>query len=167
MFFLNRCSVNPAIHALLIEGMCRGVGAVLSFLPTIVLLFFLLSILEDSGYLARVAFVMDKLLQKIGLSGRSCVPLLLGFGCSVPAILATRTLASQRDRRMTILLIPFLPVRQNCRFTLRLSQLFSHKNAPLVLLVMYVGGAAVGCCTAGCSKVCLFRRIYAVCDGIA
>lgn len=142
--FLNRCSVNPAIHALLIEGMCRGVGAVLSFLPTIVLLFFLLSILEDSGYLARVAFVMDKLLQKIGLSGRSCVPLLLGFGCSVPAILATRTLATQRDRRMTILLIPFLSCSAKLPIYATFIAAFFPQNAPLVLLAMYVGGAAVG-----------------------
>ena len=119
--------LNPVVHSLVIDGVFAGVGSVLSFLPTIVVLFFLLSILEDSGYMARVAFVMDKLLRKIGLSGRSFVPMLIGFGCSVPAIMATRTLSSERDRRMTILLTPFM----SC-------------SAKLVMILLYVGGMAVG-----------------------
>ena len=105
---LTAYGINPVVHSLVIDGIFAGVGSVLSFLPTIVTLFFFLSILEDTGYMARVAFVMDKLLRRIGLSGRSFVPMLIGFGCSVPAIMATRTLSSERDRRMTILLTPFM-----------------------------------------------------------
>lgn len=101
---LTAYGINPVVHSLVIDGIFAGVGSVVSFLPLIVTLFFFLSILEDSGYMARVAFVMDKLLRKIGLSGRSFVPMLVGFGCSVPAIMATRTLSSNRDRKMTILL---------------------------------------------------------------
>ena len=100
--------VNPVLHSLVIDGIFNGVGSVLSFLPIIVTLFFFLSILEDSGYMARVAFVMDKLLRKIGLSGRSIVPMLVGFGCTVPGVMASRTLPSERDRKMTILLTPFM-----------------------------------------------------------
>ena len=100
--------INPVVRSLVVDGICQGVGSVISFLPTIVILFFFLSILEDTGYMARVAFVMDKPLRKIGLSGRSFVPMLIGFGCSVPAIMATRTLSSERDRKMTILLTPFM-----------------------------------------------------------
>ena len=98
--------VNPVLHSLVIDGIFNGVGSVLSFLPIIVTLFFFLSMLEDSGYMARVAFVMDKLLRKIGLSGRSVVPMLIGFGCTVPGVMASRTLPSERDRKMTILLTP-------------------------------------------------------------
>ena len=105
---LTSTDVNPVIHSLVIDGIFNGVGSVLSFLPIIVTLFFFLSLLEDSGYMARVAFVMDKLLRKIGLSGRSIVPMLIGFGCTVPAVMATRTLTSERDRKMTILLTPFM-----------------------------------------------------------
>ncbi len=105
---LTAYGINPVVHSLIIDGVFAGVGSVLSFLPIIVALFFFLSILEDTGYMARVAFVMDKLLRKIGLSGRSFVPMLIGFGCSVPAIMATRTLSSDRDRKMTILLTPFM-----------------------------------------------------------
>ena len=105
---LTALQVNPVLHSLITDAVCKGIGSVFSFLPTIVLLFFFLSILEDTGYMARVAFVMDKLLRKIGLSGRSVVPMLVGFGCSVPAIMATRTLSSERDRKMTILLTPFM-----------------------------------------------------------
>ncbi len=105
---LTAYGINPVVHSLIIDGVFAGVGSVLSFLPIIVVLFFFLSILEDTGYMARVAFVMDKLLRKIGLSGRSIVPMLIGFGCSVPAIMSTRTLSSQRDRKMTILLTPFM-----------------------------------------------------------
>ena len=105
---LTAAHVNHAIHSLVIEGIFTGVGSVLSFLPIIVTLFFFLSLMEDSGYIARVAFVMDKVLRKIGLSGRSIVPMLIGFGCTVPAVMATRTLTSERDRKMTILLTPFM-----------------------------------------------------------
>ena len=105
---LTAYGLNPVVHSLIIDGIFAGVGSVLSFLPIIVVLFFFLSILEDSGYMARIAFVMDKLLRKIGLSGRSFVPMIIGFGCSVPAIMATRTLSSERDRKMTILLTPFM-----------------------------------------------------------
>ena len=107
-YALTAAEISPALHSLVIDGVFAGVGSVLSFLPTIVILFFFLSLLEDTGYMARVAFVMDKLLRKIGLSGRSFVPMLIGFGCSVPAIMATRTLSSERDRKMTILLTPFI-----------------------------------------------------------
>lgn len=96
---LTAVQINPVVHSLVVDGICNGVGSVISFLPTIVTLFFFLSILEDTGYMARVAFVMDKLLRKIGLSGRSFVPMLIGFGCSVPAIMSTRTLSSERDRK--------------------------------------------------------------------
>ena len=105
---LTAYGINPVVHSLIIDGIFAGVGSVLSFLPLIVVLFFFLSVLEDTGYMARVAFVMDKLLRKIGLSGRSFVPMLVGFGCSVPAIMATRTLSSDRDRKMTILLTPYM-----------------------------------------------------------
>ena len=105
---LRRTNINPVLHSLIIDGIFVGVGSVLSFLPLITILFFLLSVMEDSGYIPRVAFVMDKLLRRLGLSGRSIVPLLLGFGCSVPAIMATRTLPSKRDRYMTIILVPFM-----------------------------------------------------------
>ena len=105
---LAAADVNTVVQSLVVDGVCKGVGSVISFLPTIVTLFFFLSILEDTGYMARVAFVMDKPLRKIGLSGRSFVPMLIGFGCSVPAIMSTRTLSSERDRKMTILLTPFM-----------------------------------------------------------
>jgi ferrous iron transport protein B len=101
-------SVSPTVQSLILKGIFEGVGTVVSFLPIIVILFFFLSLLEDSGYIARVAFVMDKLLRRIGLSGRSIVPMLIGFGCTVPAVMSTRTLPSERDRRMTILLTPFM-----------------------------------------------------------
>lgn len=105
---LTSTDVNPVIHSLVIDGIFTGVGSVLSFLPIIITLFFFLSILEDSGYMARVAFVMDKILRKIGLSGRSIVPMLIGFGCTVPGVMSSRTLSSERDRKMTILLTPFM-----------------------------------------------------------
>ena len=105
---MENAEVNPTVISLVTDGVFSGVGSVLTFIPTIILLFFFLSILEDSGYMARVAFVMDKMLRKIGLSGRSFVPMLIGFGCSVPAILSTRTLSSARDRKMTIFLVPFM-----------------------------------------------------------
>ena len=136
--------VNPVLHSLVIDGIFNGVGSVLSFLPIIVTLFFFLSILEDSGYMARVAFVMDKLLRKIGLSGRSFVPMLVGFGCSVPAIMATRTLSSNRDRKMTILLTPFM----SCSAKIPIYTLFAAAFFPghelLVMLALYFGGILVG-----------------------
>ncbi len=105
---LTDWNVNAVVHSLVIDGIFTGVGSVLSFLPIIVTLFFFLSMLEDTGYMARVAFVMDKLLRRIGLSGRSIVPMLIGFGCTVPGVMASRTLPSERDRKMTILLTPFM-----------------------------------------------------------
>ena len=141
---LTRMSINETIHSLIIDGVCMGVGSVLSFLPTIVALFFFLSILEDSGYMARVAFVMDKLLRKIGLSGRSFVPMLMGFGCSVPAIMATRTLASDRDRKMTILLTPFMSCSAKLPIYATFTAAFFPNHAPLVLICLYVGGMVVG-----------------------
>ena len=125
---LTAYQINPVVHSLVIDGIFAGVGSVLSFLPTIVILFFFLSILEDTGYMARVAFVMDKLLRRIGLSGRSFVPMLVGFGCSVPAIMATRTLSSERDRRMTILLTPFM----SCSAKLPIYALFTAAFFPRV-----------------------------------
>lgn len=105
---MTAANVNHVVHSLVIDGIFNGVGGVLSFLPIIVTLFFFLSMLEDSGYMARVAFIMDKLLRKLGLSGRSIVPMLIGFGCTVPGVMASRTLPSERDRKMTILLTPFM-----------------------------------------------------------
>lgn len=105
---MEAAQINSVVHSLVIDGIFNGVGGVLSFLPIIVTLFFFLSMLEDSGYMARVAFIMDKLLRKLGLSGRSIVPMLIGFGCTVPGVMASRTLPSERDRKMTILLTPFM-----------------------------------------------------------
>ncbi len=136
--------INPVVHSLIIDGVFAGVGSVLSFLPTIVILFFFLSILEDSGYMARVAFVMDKLLRKIGLSGRSFVPMLIGFGCSVPAIMATRTLSSERDRKMTILLTPFMSCSAKLPIYSMFSVAFFPNHAAWVMICLYVGGMAVG-----------------------
>lgn len=127
---LTAYGMNPVVHSLIIDGVFAGVGSVLSFLPIIVVLFFFLSILEDSGYMARIAFVMDKLLRKIGLSGRSFVPMLIGFGCSVPAIMATRTLPSDRDRKMTILLTPFMTALQSFRSMRCLRRRFFRKMGP-------------------------------------
>ena len=154
---LTGIGINEAVHSLLIDGVCMGVGSVLSFLPTIVTLFFFLSILEDSGYMARVAFVMDKLLRKIGLSGRSFVPMLIGFGCSVPAIMATRTLASQRDRRMTILLTPFMSCSAKLPIYATCTAAFFPDKAPLVLILLYAGGMAVGILYGLLLKNTLFR----------
>mgnify|MGYP002684116050 FL=1 len=118
---LTAWNVNAAVHSLVIDGIFTGVGSVLSFLPIIVTLFFFLSLLEDTGYMARVAFVMDKLLRRIGLSGRSIVPMLIGFGCTVPGVMASRTLPSERDRKMTILLTPFM----SCSAKLPIYSLFA------------------------------------------
>ena len=136
--------LNPVVHSLVIDGVFAGVGSVLSFLPIIVVLFFFLSILEDTGYMARVAFVMDQLLRKIGLSGRSIVPMLVGFGCSVPAIMSTRTLASERDRRMTILLVPFMSCSAKLPVYGLLSSAFFGPWAGLVVFGLYVIGMAAG-----------------------
>lgn len=141
---LTTYGINPVVHSLVIDGVFAGVGSVLSFLPIIVTLFFFLSILEDSGYMARVAFVMDKLLRKIGLSGRSFVPMLIGFGCSVPAIMATRTLPSDRDRKMTILLTPFMSCSAKLPIYSLFAAAFFPKYAPLVMIALYVIGIVVG-----------------------
>ncbi len=135
--------VTPWLHSLIINGVCSGVGSVLSFLPIIVLLFFFLSLLEDSGYMARVAFVMDKLLRKIGLSGRSFVPMLIGFGCSVPAIMATRTLSSDRDRKMTIVLTPFMSCSAKLPIYGMITAAFFPNHAALVMVSLYVLGIVV------------------------
>lgn len=141
---LTAYGINPVVHSLVIDGVFAGVGSVLSFLPTIVTLFFFLSILEDSGYMARVAFVMDKLLRKIGLSGRSFVPMLIGFGCSVPAIMATRTLSSERDRQMTILLTPFMSCSAKLPIYAMFTMAFFPKYRALVMILLYVGGMLIG-----------------------
>ena len=141
---LENYGLNPVVHSLIVDGALAGIGSVVSFLPIVITLFFFLSILEDSGYMARVAFVMDKLLRKIGLSGRSFVPLLIGFGCSVPAVMSSRTLSSERDRKMTILLTPFM----SCSAKLPIYSVFSYaffgKNAPFVMILLYVIGMVVG-----------------------
>ena len=141
---LTHWGINPMVHSLIIDGIYAGVGSVLSFLPIIVVLFFFLSMLEDSGYMARVAFVMDKLLRKIGLSGRSFVPMLIGFGCSVPAIMATRTLASERDRKMTIMLTPFMSCSAKLPIYAVFTAAFFPEHAALVMIALYVLGMVVG-----------------------
>lgn len=142
--FLTRFQVSAWLHSLLIDGVCGGIGSVLSFLPLIVLLFFFLSILEDSGYMARVAFVMDKLLRKIGLSGKSFVPMLIGFGCSVPAIMSTRTLTSERDRKMTIMLVPFASCSAKLPIYAMLTAAIFAQYRALVMISLYVIGIVVG-----------------------
>ena len=136
--------LNPVIHSLIIDGIFAGVGSVLSFLPTIVTLFFFLSMLEDSGYMARVAFVMDSLLRKIGLSGRSFVPLIIGFGCSVPAIMATRTLSSERDRKMTIFLTPFMSCSAKLPIYSVFAMAFFPNHSALVMVCLYFFGMICG-----------------------
>ena len=141
---LTALHINETLRSLIIDGVCSGVGSVLSFLPTIVLLFFMLSILEDSGYMARVAFVMDNLLRKIGLSGRSFVPMLIGFGCSVPAIMATRTLSSERDRRLTIMLIPFMSCSAKLPIYAMFTAAFFTEYRALVMISLYLFGIFIG-----------------------
>ena len=141
---LISANVNAALRSLVIDGIFTGVGSVLSFLPIIVTLFFFLSILEDSGYIARVAFVMDKLLRKLGLSGRSIVPMLIGFGCTVPAVMATRTLPSERDRKMTILLTPFMSCSAKVPIYAFFSKVFFPDYAALVMIGLYVMGIVIG-----------------------
>ena len=149
--------INPVVHSLVIDGVFAGVGSVLSFLPIIVVLFFFLSILEDSGYMARVAFVMDKLLRKIGLSGRSFVPMLIGFGCSVPAVMASRTLASERDRKMTIMLVPFISCSAKIPIYAVFTAAFFPKYQAFVMMALYVGGIVVGILMALLFKHTAFR----------
>ena len=141
---LTAYGLNPVVHSLLIDGIFEGVGSVLSFLPIIVTLFFFLSILEDTGYMARVAFVMDKLLRKIGLSGKSIVPMLIGFGCTVPAVMATRTLSSERDRTMTILLTPFMSCSAKIPIYAFFTAAFFPHNGALVMIGLYVTGIVIG-----------------------
>ena len=154
---LTAYGLNPVVHSLLIDGVFAGVGSVLSFLPIIVVLFFFLSILEDTGYMARVAFVMDQLLRKIGLSGRSIVPMLIGFGCSVPAIMATRTLASERDRRMTILLTPFMSCSAKIPIYGVFTAAFFPEHAALVMIALYLAGILVGILAAKLLGATAFR----------
>ena len=136
--------VNEVLHSLIIDGIFNGVGSVLSFLPIIVILFFFLSMMEDSGYIARVAFVMDKLLRKMGLSGRSIVPMLVGFGCTVPGVMATRTLPSERDRKMTILLTPFMSCSAKLPIYGFFTAVFFQEHAALVMIGLYVLGILLG-----------------------
>ena len=154
---LTAYGINPVVHSLIIDGIFAGVGSVLSFLPIIVTLFFFLSILEDTGYMARVAFVMDKLLRKIGLSGRSIVPMLIGFGCSVPAIMATRTVSSDRDRKMTILLTPYMSCSAKIPIYGFFTAVFFTKYKALVMISLYVLGMAVGVLAALVMKNTAFR----------
>ena len=154
---LTAYGINPVVHSLIIDGVFAGVGSVLSFLPIIVTLFFFLSILEDTGYMARVAFVMDRLLRKIGLSGRSFVPMLIGFGCTVPAIMATRTVSSDRDRKMTILLTPFMSCSAKIPIYAVFSAAFFPNHAALVMIGLYVTGILLGILLAIVLKDTAFR----------
>ena len=154
---LTAYGINPVVHSLIIDGIFAGVGSVLSFLPIIVTLFFFLSILEDTGYMARVAFVMDKLLRKIGLSGRSIVPMLIGFGCSVPAIMATRTVSSDRDWKMTILLTPYMSCSAKIPIYGFFTAVFFTKYKALVMISLYMLGMAVGVLAALVMKNTAFR----------
>ena len=154
---LTAYGINPVVHSLIIDGVFAGVGSVLSFLPIIVTLFFFLSILEDTGYMARVAFVMDRLLRKIGLSGRSFVPMLIGFGCTVPAIMATRTVSSDRDRKMTILLTPYMSCSAKIPIYAVFSAAFFPDHAALVMIGLYVTGILLGILLALVLKGTAFR----------
>ena len=154
---LTRLHVNPVIHSLVIDGIFTGVGSVLSFLPIIVTLFFFLSLMEDSGYIARVAFVMDKLLRRIGLSGKSIVPMLIGFGCTVPAVMATRTLTSERDRKMTILLTPFMSCTAKLPIYSFFVSVFFPGKGGLIMSGLYLLGILVGIGAAFLYKDTLFR----------
>ncbi|MCH5203515.1 MAG: ferrous iron transport protein B [Oscillospiraceae bacterium] len=154
---LTAMNVNAVLHSLVIDGVFTGVGSMLSFLPLIVVLFFFLSLLEDSGYMARVAFVMDKLLRKIGLSGRSIVPMLVGFGCTVPGIMASRTLPSERDRKMTILLTPFMSCSAKLPIYSFFASAFFPDIAGLVMIALYFGGMLTGIIVAVISRNTAFR----------
>ena len=150
-------NVNNVLHSLVIDGIFNGVGSVLSFLPIIVTLFFFLSLMEDSGYIARVAFVMDKLLRRIGLSGKSIVPMLIGFGCTVPAVMATRTLTSERDRKMTILLTPFMSCTAKLPIYSFFVSVFFPGRGGLIMAGLYLLGILVGVLAALLYKDTLFR----------
>lgn len=154
---LTTYGINPVLHSLLIDGVFAGVGSVLSFLPTILVLFFFLSLLEDSGYMARVAFVMDKLLRKIGLSGKSFVPMLIGFGCTVPAVMAARTLSSERDRKMTIILTPFMSCSAKLPVYVLFTSVFFPDNGALVMIFLYILGMVVAVLYGLLLKSTLFR----------
>ena len=154
---LTAWNVNAAVHSLVIDGIFTGVGSVLSFLPIIVTLFFFLSLLEDTGYMARVAFVMDKLLRRIGLSGRSIVPMLIGFGCTVPGVMASRTLPSERDRKMTILLTPFMSCSAKLPIYSLFAAAFFPQYAGLVMVLLYFTGIAVGVLAALLLKSTVFK----------
>ena len=154
---LTAMNVNSVLHALIIDGIFNGVGSVLSFLPIIVTLFFFLSILEDSGYMARVAFIMDKLLRKLGLSGRSIVPMLIGFGCSVPGVMASRTLSSERDRRMTVLLTPFMSCTAKLPIYSFFVNAFFPKRGGLIMAGLYLSGIMIGILIAFLYKGTLFK----------
>ena len=154
---LEDYGMNPVVNSFVIDGIFAGVGSVLSFLPVIVLLFFFLSLLEDSGYMARVAFFMDKLLRRVGLSGRSFVPMLIGFGCSVPAIMAARTLPSERDRKMTILLTPFMSCTAKLPIYVLLTAAFFEHYQTMVIISLYVLGITVGLILALVFKSTVFR----------
>ena len=154
---LTSAGVNPTVHSLIVGGIFEGVGSVLSFLPIVVVMFFFLSLLEDSGYIARVAFFMDKLLRKIGLSGRSIVPLLIGFGCSVPAVMATRTLPSERDRKMTVLLTPFMSCTAKLPIYAFFVSAFFPKQGGWIMIGLYVLGIITGILAALLFKGTLFK----------
>ncbi len=154
---LTAYGINPVVHSLVIDGVFEGVGSMLSFLPLIVVLFFFLSILEDTGYMARVAFVMDKLLRKIGLSGRSIVPMLLGFGCTVPGIMASRTLSSDRDRKMTILLTPYMSCSAKIPIYSTFCAAFFPEHTALAMTSLYFGGILLAVLIAVLFKSTLFR----------
>ena len=154
---LTQAQINVALHSLIIDGIFNGVGTVLSFLPIIVTLFFFLSILEDSGYMARVAFIMDKLLRKIGLSGRSIVPMLIGFGCTVPGVMASRTLSSRRDRQMTIILTPFMSCSAKLPIYAFFTSVFFPGKGALVMILLYVFGILTGIIFALILKGSLFK----------
>jgi ferrous iron transport protein B len=154
---LTAWNVNEVLHTLIIDAIFNGVGSVLSFLPIIVTLFFFLSLLEDSGYMARVAFVMDKLLRKVGLSGRSIVPMLVGFGCTVPGVMASRTLPSERDRKMTILLTPFMSCSAKLPIYAFFTAAFFPKHGALVMIALYFGGILMGILMALLMRGTMFR----------
>lgn len=155
--FLTSAQVNSAVHSLLIDGVFNGVGSVLSFLPTIVVLFFFLSLLEDSGYMARIAFVMDTLLRKIGLSGRSIVPLLIGFGCTVPGVMASRTLPSERDRKLTILLTPFMSCSAKLPIYAFFTAAFFPEDGAIVMITLYLLGIVMAIVTGLVLRQSLFK----------
>lgn len=154
---LSALDINPVLHSLVINGIFNGVGSVLGFLPIIVTLFFFLSMLEDSGYMARVAFVMDKLLRKIGLSGRSIVPMLIGFGCTVPGVMASRTLSSERDRKMTVVLTPFMSCSAKLPIYAFFTAVFFPRHGALVMVALYFIGIAIGILVAFLLKGSIFK----------